>query len=810
VTARPSRNVFLSAVGHEFGHERAEVYRDLVEMKFQVHGQEELLSTGSALLLTTLRDRIRECDTFVMLIGRESGAVPSDEAAAPFLHLLPPGIVRASYTQWEFFFAEHYGLRRLLFRHAVSLNPGDSIGANADRDELQVAFIRYLEWRGPLFSVFSTAHELCRHVLLGVYSSDPAAARPIVLPFPSLGTLFKGRTFSLRHLGDLLAAGHLPGQTIVSPVAVCGTGGIGKTRLAVEYAWSHRDDYSALILLDSETPDRLESSLAALAGPLQLVEDATTETEVKAEAAIDWLNRNPGWLLILDNVDTSPALEAVRLLLYRLRDGHAVLTSRMTQFPSEIVLFTLDVLGPEDAAAFLTEASAIGRMVTSNDATQARDLADELGQLPLALEMAAATIDARHISFAAYRTLWESNRSHVVGWTQPGGIDFRRTMAAKVRASTDRVTAAGRLLLEYTAFLAPDPLPVFLLDGMADGEAALSDLLKYSMATRDTAPGSFLVHRLVQEVTRQAQRQAGTERERVGQALAWVDAAFVGDPRDVRNWGILEPLAPHAVAVVGFADAAGAGDSATRLMNELGTLFLTQALHSRAEPLLRRALAIDEASYGDAHPAVARDLNNLAGLLQATNRLGEAEPLMRRALAIDEASYGDAHPNVAIRLNNLAQLMQATNRMGEAEPLMRRALAIDDASYGDAHPDVAISLNNLATLLQATNRLGEAEPLMRRALAIDERYYGADHPTVARDLNNLSVLLKATHRVEEAEPIMRRMVLIVLAFQGESGYPHPQRDTAWKNYQILLQELGQSDTEIDEEMRTVQREAGLV
>ena len=64
---------------------------------------------------------------------------------------------------------------------------------------------------------------------------------------------------------------------------------------------------------------------------------------------------------------------------------------------------------------------------------------------------------------------------------------------------------------------------------------------------------------------------------------------------------------------------------------------------------MRRALGIDEASYGPDHPNVATDLNNLAQLLQATNRLGEAEPLMRRALGIDEASYGPDHPNVAIR-----------------------------------------------------------------------------------------------------------------------------------------------------------------
>ena len=48
-------------------------------------------------------------------------------------------------------------------------------------------------------------------------------------------------------------------------------------------------------------------------------------------------------------------------------------------------------------------------------------------------------------------------------------------------------------------------------------------------------------------------------------------------------------------------------------------------------------------------PAVAIDLNNLAQLLQATNRLAEAEPLMRRALAIDEAAYGPDHPDVAMR-----------------------------------------------------------------------------------------------------------------------------------------------------------------
>ena len=126
------------------------------------------------------------------------------------------------------------------------------------------------------------------------------------------------------------------------------------------------------------------------------------------------------------------------------------------------------------------------------------------------------------------------------------------------------------------------------------------------------------------------------------------------------------------------------------------------------------ALEIDQKWFGDDHPRVATDLDNLASLLKATNRLKEAEPLMRRALAINEKSFDPEHPEVAIRLNNLAQLLLDTNRMDEAEPLMRRALEIDQKSFGPEHPKVAIRLNNLAQLFYNTNRIDEAEPLIRR------------------------------------------------------------------------------------------------
>jgi tetratricopeptide (TPR) repeat protein len=245
-----------------------------------------------------------------------------------------------------------------------------------------------------------------------------------------------------------------------------------------------------------------------------------------------------------------------------------------------------------------------------------------------------------------------------------------------------------------------------------------------------------------------------------------------------------QPLYRRAIAVDEKSFGPGHPIVAIRLNNLAESLRATNRL-TQAEPLYRRALAIDEKSYNPDHPNVARGLNNLAALLLATNRLAEAAPAIRQALAIDEKSYGPAHPDVAIRLNNLAEVLQATNRLGEAELLHRRALAVDEKSYGADHPNVATDINNLAELLRATNRLAEAEPLYRRALAVDEQAYGSNHPDVARDLNNLAALLPATNRLAEAEPLYRR----ALAIDEKSYGPnHPEVAMALNNLSSLLRE----------------------
>jgi hypothetical protein len=91
--------------------------------------------------------------------------------------------------------------------------------------------------------------------------------RPVQLPYPSLGALFKGRAAVLSRIHDAVRLGGRFGATLAAQV-IEGIGGIGKTRAAIEYAWAHRDDYAALLFVNAETPDALNHDLAALTGVL--------------------------------------------------------------------------------------------------------------------------------------------------------------------------------------------------------------------------------------------------------------------------------------------------------------------------------------------------------------------------------------------------------------------------------------------------------------------------------------------------------------------------------------------------------------
>jgi hypothetical protein len=168
-------------------------------------------------------------------------------------------------------------------------------------------------------------------------------------------------------LGESLAR---RGQTAIVSQALYGLGGIGKTRAAVEYAWANADTYNAVLFVVAESPEALRRNLAALAGMLVPNLD-TTDDQVRLNTVLDWLRANPGWFLILDNVDTPAAMAEAERLLADLAGGqrpdHLVITSRLANFSAHVEPLALDVLGVDDAVAFLMERTSGRRRAAADD-----------------------------------------------------------------------------------------------------------------------------------------------------------------------------------------------------------------------------------------------------------------------------------------------------------------------------------------------------------------------------------------------------------------------------------------------------------
>jgi Domain of unknown function (DUF4062) len=201
--------VFLSAVTSEFGAARDAVANDLQARDVQVRVQRSFRQEAeSDTLLRLLHDYIAGCNAVVCVIGRRSGGCPPPAAAAAFAHMLPPGISEASYTQWEFFFARAHKRRLSLYLAEPDYGLDEPTGN--DFPGLQEAFIGHIKAEGLHRVPFSNRDQLRAEVLKEDWPRKPPV-KPILLPYPSLGTLFKGRAAFIERVRESLNGGPTEG-----------------------------------------------------------------------------------------------------------------------------------------------------------------------------------------------------------------------------------------------------------------------------------------------------------------------------------------------------------------------------------------------------------------------------------------------------------------------------------------------------------------------------------------------------------------------------------------------------------------------
>ncbi|ACF13774.1 TPR repeat-containing protein [Chloroherpeton thalassium ATCC 35110] len=602
---------------------------------------------------------------------------------------------------------------------------------------------------------------------------------------------FTGRDIILQELRKSLKRG---GSTAVTQQALYGLGGIGKTQLALEYAHRHAASYDLIWWLRADTTSTLFADFSSLAMALDLLKEDETGEEIVLKAVLKWLNKNTGWLLVFDNAEDAGS---IRKYLPQAHGGHVLITSRNQNWKPICASLELKVWSREESVDFLLKRTG------QKDEKGADEIAEALGDLPLALEQAAAYIDTRKKTFADYLALFNSRRREL--WQREKcPNDYPDTVATTWELAFGEIqnVPLAKEMLSLCALLAPNAIPTDLLQNALaylkgdegkpeavdefDFDDAVGKICAYSLFSVESE--QMNMHRLVQAVIRDQITEA--ERRRYENAL--INALSDLFPDEGYNnptcWPDCARLLPHAESITAnISNDNEAWHETAILLNSMGLYHFGRAAYAEAEPLLRRALEIREKQLGEEHPLVATSLNNLGLLLQAQGKNAEAEPLYRRSLEIHEKQLGEEHPHVAMSLNNLAGLLQAQGKYAEAEPLYRRALEIWEKQLGEEHPLVATSLNNLGLLLQAQGKYAEAEPLIRRALEIREKQLGEEHPDVAMSLNNLGALLDDQGKYAEAEPLYRRALEIR---EKQLGEEHPDVATSLNNLAELLRIQG--------------------
>jgi hypothetical protein len=623
---------------------------------------------------------------------------------------------------------------------------------------------------------------------------DQRPTQPVaLLPRP---VYLVGREKMLADLDARLSAGGVSWPRIT---VLFGMGGAGKTSVALEYAHRHLADTGLAWQFtaedSAEDPTVFATEFRRLATQLGVKDLVSQQEPVAAVHAV--LAVYPvGWLLIFDNAPDRAALEP---FLPPSGRGRILITSQNHSWPPGQAI-EVGVLDPGSSADFLVNRTG------DPDRQAAALLAAEVGGLPLALEQAAAYMQATGNLLADYLTLFRQKRAVLLGKGEPTG--HTKTVAttwalAFTRLEQSQPGAAG--LLRLLAWFAPEAIPlrllqpstrlagqfgpnvapilVPLLDEPLEIGDAIAALRRYSLVN-PAGHGEVTVHRLVQAVT--LDQMPGEESAQWRQAAgALIEAAIPADTSSPETWPDLAALLSHAQAAL-TDDSVGMALIASYLGNS--------GSHAAARDLYSRIAHAREEVCGSEHPATLTAREALAGwtgeagdAVAARDQLAKLLPVMERALGAEDTKTLMARFSLARWNGQAGDPARACEQFKELLPDVRQALGPRDietfkvraglAGWTGEAGDAVGARDQFETLLpDVKDVLGSKAPETLTYRGWLARWTGeAGNPAGARDqfrevLPDLEQAFGAEH------PATLKILASVAGWTGEAGDPAGARE----------------------------------
>jgi tetratricopeptide (TPR) repeat protein len=610
--------------------------------------------------------------------------------------------------------------------------------------------------------------------------SDPATETSA----PKLWHVPLARNVFFTGRDDLLADLH---KSLNSPIpnsniqVVHGLGGMGKTQLALEYAYRYRADYTIVWWLTADEPSSLALSFARLGQALGMKISENTSLDAIRHQLRRELSKLPGYLLIFDN---APGPQDVRNYLPPDGKGHILITSRNPVWGTMGHAFQLRALDRQHSIRLLLDRSS-----AKEDEASANVLAQALGDLPLALEQAAACLEQTKQPFREYLASFENHWGELLRRGRPSA-DYPDTAAMVLELSlrqVETVSTAATNLMNLCAFLAPDEIPFSLLRDSAPVmehpvsqvctdpvklDRAVAALLRFSLL--DATATGLTIHRLVQAIARD--RMSQEIKEKWARVALRVAGTFKFDSSDVYSWPRAGLCVPHVIAATSHCRKLQIElPACAELLNEAGRYLHKRSQLTHAKDVLETSLALHKEIFGERHPKVANVTNNLGRTLKDLGRDLDAIGMFETALTLDEQAYGATDPHVATVVNNYGISLRNTGDFDTARAQFEWAHEVYTKTYGPSHLKTASALNNLAYVLKDQGFLADALEKFQEALKIAEATINAGHPTHAAILHNIAETLRAQGQPNDAMPFAKRALSVSESAFGPN-HPDVARD----------------------------------
>jgi tetratricopeptide (TPR) repeat protein len=578
------------------------------------------------------------------------------------------------------------------------------------------------------------------------------------IPF-GRNALFTARAAELEMLAQALLAERE--GVVINQQALIGMGGIGKTQLAVEFAWAQGFRFKGVHWISAYKPGGSDLSVddhidlaIALCGSKMNLQPWSSDTKQQAEITLNaWKESGPR-LIILDNLEDMSAAPAI---LARLRHSNIriLITTRQSGWHPALALREIPLPAFSEAESLVFLRRVLDADRASDD--DLKNLHKRLGGLPLPLDLAAAYLKhVRGMSARAYLDQLNLDHPSLKNWREkhPNATQHDKDVTATFAFSWEQVDDpnAKRLFVLAGYDLPNEPLREDVLQSAVEMESAPFSEAVDLLQSLSLIQQEHSLHPLLAEFARlqDADRSAlfAWARTMAWRCYPWLDhGGIYRDPNLARHARLslaifdlairlpdqdqkaLSSLCFHtAFLLTHFGDLDGAmklyqqsleikeglgdlqGKSAT--LHQMAGIYVTRGDLDGAMKLYQQSLEIKE-GLGDLQGKSAT-LHQMAGIYVTRGDLDGAMKLYQQSLEIKEG-LGDLQGKSAT-LHQMAGIYVTRGDLDGAMKLYQQSLEIFDG-LGDLQGKSA-TLVNMGVVLFKYNRHAESLSAIMSGLQI--------------------------------------------------------------------------------------------